>query len=203
MGPFIAGVLLPDRCARERTDAEARRRSGREARASGDGCRGVPDRPGEGVVGDLLPAVLADEAVRAAGVLDVLHGRGAAGRPVLPLDGADDGRRHDVVDLRADGSRRMSSTDRSSMPGHPGTITSWPCARKRSAHVSQLFGVIHSPWIRTIGVFSVVLICSSPCLGPCPLQVRYADSRPNVLSTARYSRHRSHRGSDGGVRVTR
>lgn len=44
------------------------------------------------------------------------------------------------------------------MPGHPGTMTSWPCARKRSAQVFQLVGVIHSPWMRTMGVSSVVFM---------------------------------------------
>ncbi len=58
----------------------------------------------------------------------------------------------------AEGSRRMSSTERSPTPGQPSTITSWPAARKRPAHVSQLFGVIHRPWIRTMGVFAAVVM---------------------------------------------
>ena len=40
-------------------------------------------------------------------------------------------------------------------------MTWWPAARKRSAQVSQLFGVIQSPWMRTMGVLVVVFISIS------------------------------------------
>ena len=52
------------------------------------------------------------------------------------------------------GLRRTSRGVRSPIPGHPGTMTSWPCSRYRSAQVSQLEGVIHSPWTRTMAGLS-------------------------------------------------
>ena len=66
------------------------------------------DGPGERVLGDLLPAVLADEAVRAAGELPVVDDRGAAGLAVLLDDRPADGRRHDVVDLAGDDEQRRA-----------------------------------------------------------------------------------------------
>ena len=68
----------------------------------------VGDSPLERVVGDLFPAVLADDAVRATGELLVLHDRGAAGRGVLLHDGLADRRRHDVVDLTGEDEQRRA-----------------------------------------------------------------------------------------------
>ena len=78
-------------------------------------------------------------------------------------------------------------------------MTWWPAARKRSAHVSQLLGVIQRPWMRTMGVLVVVFISISLWVSrrvilmfpePDSLRLVYLDSRPNVLSTQEYSQNR-------------
>src|SRR6266545_749088 len=63
-------------------------------RTSGTGSPGVGHGPGEGVVGDLLPALLGGQQVGVAGVLlDLGHGVGLVVLGVGPLDAG----RHEVV----------------------------------------------------------------------------------------------------------
>src|SRR6185295_18212973 len=50
---------------------------------------------------------------------------------------------YDAVSARSDSTLR-------SIPGQAGASTSWPRSPKRSTHSSQLNGVIHRPWTRTM-----------------------------------------------------